>query len=60
MSKGKPKPRKVSAEKAAVEVVRDALHEQCKAMSPDQFRRVLEELQGDIEGHLTALQEEES
>jgi hypothetical protein len=42
----------------AVENVRDVIHENCKDMSPSDFKAVLEELSCDIEGQLGALNEE--
>jgi len=43
---------------AAVEAVRETLHQRCKDMSPADFREVLETVQADIEAHLEALAEE--
>lgn len=43
---------------AAIEAIRDKMHDECKALKPAQFKEVLEEISADIDGHLEALKEE--
>jgi hypothetical protein len=42
----------------AIDAVRDALHNACETMSPFEYKRVLEELSGDLDGNLEALRDE--
>jgi hypothetical protein len=42
----------------AITAVRDALHEACKDLAPADYKQVLEALEGDIDGNLDALKDE--
>lgn len=44
---------------AAIDSIRDAIHEQVKDMPPDQYKEFLEELLTDTEASLGSLKEEQ-
>lgn len=48
----------MSKKDKAVEAIRNAIHENCKDMTPRDFQDVLEEIDADIEGHIGAIKEE--
>lgn len=43
---------------AAIEAIRDKMHDECKDLQPAQFKEVLVEISADIDGHLESLKEE--